>query len=127
MRGMAGVYATLAVLGALLPLSAFLPWVIEHGLDPARFLTDLFANRVASFFAWDVIVSGVVLLAFVIVQGARDHVPHRWLPIVALCVAGVSGALPLFLMLRERALRGRSGGVSGDAAHADASLGRRTA
>jgi hypothetical protein len=100
---LAGVYAALAVLGALLPVAAFLPWAVEHGADAPRFLSDLFANRVSSFFAWDVIVSGVVLVVFVLVQGARDRVSHRWLPILALCVAGVSCALPLFLCLRERA------------------------
>jgi hypothetical protein len=104
-RGLVGVYAALAVLGAALPLSAFVPWAVEHGFDVPLFVAELFANRISSFFAWDVIVSGVVLIVFVLVQGRRDGVPHRWLPIAALCVAGVSCGLPLFLMLRERALR----------------------
>lgn len=107
-RLLIGTYSSLALLGAALPLAAFLPWIASNGPDTTRFLAELFANRVSSFFAFDVIVSAVVLTVFVVVQGRRDGVRPLWLPIAATFLIGVSCGLPLFLALRERALR--SGG-----------------
>jgi hypothetical protein len=49
----------------------------------------------------DVVVSAVVLGAFVSIEGARIALPRRWLPIVATCVVGVSLGLPLFLYQRQ--------------------------
>ena len=42
-------YLGLAVLGLLIPNSAFWPWVVAHGLDPQRFVQDLFANHSSYF------------------------------------------------------------------------------
>ncbi|CAN5316078.1 DUF2834 domain-containing protein [soil metagenome] len=99
---LATVYFGMAILGAAIPLAQFLPWFAQHGLDLPRFFDDLFVNPISRFFAWDVILSALVLTLFVIVQGRRDQVRHRWLAILATFVAGVSCGLPLFLALRER-------------------------
>ena len=103
-RPVEGVYWTLAGLGTVLPLAPFVPWLRVYGFDPTQFLVDMFANRISSFFALDVIVSAVVLAAFVTVEGRRDGVRPLWLPILATLLVGVSCGLPLFLALRERAL-----------------------
>lgn len=103
-RAWAATWMVLALLGALLPLTAFLPWLGAHGLDVPRFVVDLFVNPVSSFFALDVMISAIVLTAFVLMQGRRDGVRPLWLPIVATFLLGVSCGLPLFLALRERAL-----------------------
>jgi hypothetical protein len=52
------------------------------------------------------LVSSIVLLVFMRVEGRKVRVRLRWLPIVGLCVVGVSLALPPFLYLRERTLEG---------------------
>ena len=104
-RPPAAVYVALAVAGAAVPLAAFLPWLDAHGLDAGEFVAELFANRISTFFALDVIVSAVVLVVFVAAEGAR--VPGRWLAVVATFLIGVSCGLPLFLALRERARRAR--------------------
>ncbi|MDO6415495.1 DUF2834 domain-containing protein [Sphingomonas sp. BIUV-7] len=100
---MARIYWLLAVLGTMIPLAAFLPWLAAHGLDVPLLLADLFANRVSAFFGLDVIVSAVVLILFVAVEGRRLGMRRRWLPVVATCLIGVSCGLPLFLALREAA------------------------
>jgi predicted exporter len=69
-----------------------------------RFVADLFVNPVSSSFALDVMISAIVLIAFIITQGRRDGVRSLWLPIAATLLLGVSCGLPLFLALRERAL-----------------------
>ncbi len=103
------VYLLLAILGAALPYSQFVPWVMENGLQLGLLVRQLFANRIGGFFGLDVLASAVVLVRFVRVEGRRLRVRHLWLPIVGLCTIGVSFALPLFLYFRESALEGTDG------------------
>lgn len=101
------IYWALAAIGAVVPLIPFVPWLGAHGPDAPAFVADLFANRISSFFALDLIVSAIVLTIFILVQGARDRVAGRWWAVAATFGIGVSCGLPLFLALRERALRRR--------------------
>ena len=98
------VYVALAVVGTLLPLCAFAPWLAVYGVNPVRFVAELFATRVSAFFGWDVIVSAAVTIAFIIVQGRRDRVRGGGWAIAGTLLVGVSCGLPLFLALRERSL-----------------------
>jgi hypothetical protein len=98
------LYLVLCILGAAIPYSQFVPWVVENGLHLGLLVRQLFANRVSAFFGLDVLVSSAVLLVFMRVEGRLLRLRFRWLPIAGLCVVGVSLALPLFLYLRERAL-----------------------
>jgi len=89
-------YLFLCILGTVLPYSQFVPWLAENGL-------------IGAFFGWDVLISGVVLVGFVRSEGKRLGMSLLWLPILGLCAVGVSFGLPLFLYLRERALKGVEG------------------
>jgi hypothetical protein len=95
------VYLLLCVLGLILPYWQFVPWVMVHGFKMPLFFHELFANRIGGFFAMDVLVSAIVLIVFVAVDGRRLHMRSRWWAIIALVLAGVSLGLPLFLYLRE--------------------------
>jgi hypothetical protein len=97
------LYLCLAVLGAVVPYSEFLPWLATHGLNLPLFFDELFANRVSGFFGWDVILAALVLIIFMLREGRERQVRALWLPVAATCLIGVSCALPLFLYLRERA------------------------
>ena len=103
------LYLALCVLGTLLPLSAFLPFLRTHGLDLAEFLAQLFATPVSSFFGWDVIVSSAALWAFVLLEGRRLGMGALWAPIVGNVLVGVSLGLPLFLLMRELRLEATAG------------------
>eukprot|EP00435_Cladocopium_sp_Y103_P077501 s1_g1240.t1 len=92
------------VAGTLLPLSQFLPWLSEHGLDIPLFFAELFANRIGGFFGWDVIVSALVLIPFILIEGKRLGMERLWLPVVGTFLVGVSCGLPMFLYLREMRL-----------------------
>ena len=96
------VFGALAVIGTVLPLWQFLPFVRDHGLAPRAFLEQLFSTPVSGFFGVDVIVSAVVLWVFIAVEGRRLGIKHRWVPVAASLVVGVSSGLPLFLYMRER-------------------------
>jgi hypothetical protein len=100
-------YLVLAILGTALHYSQFVPFVRDHGLDLPLFISQLFANRVSGFFAFDVIVSSLVLWVFVLLEGRRYRLRHLWAPIVANLAVGVSLGLPLFLYMRERRLDNR--------------------
>ncbi|PZU09715.1 DUF2834 domain-containing protein [Sphingomonas sp.] len=100
---MARIYWLLALIGTVVPLAAFVPWVAAHGLDVPLLFSDLFANRVSAFFGLDVIVSAVVLILFVAMEGRRIGAWAVALPILATCLIGVSCGLPLFLALRHGA------------------------
>ena len=97
-------YLVCCLLGLALPYSQFVPWLLEHGLNIALFIHELFANRVSAFFAMDVIVSAIVLLWFIQSEGKRLRVRLLWLPTIGTLLAGVSFGLPLFLFLRQMAL-----------------------
>ena len=102
-------YLFLCVLGAVLPYSEFIPWIMQNGPNAQLFVRQLFANRIGGFFGWDVLISGVVLVGFVRSEGKRLGMRLLWLPILGLCVVGVSFGFPLFLYLRERVLEGVEG------------------
>jgi hypothetical protein len=99
------IYLTLAVLGAFCPYYYFIPFVYENGLDIVLFVDQLFVNKVSSFFGMDVIVSMLVLIAFVLFEGKRIGMRNLWVYIIATLTVGVSFGLPLFLYIRERYLQ----------------------
>ncbi len=95
------IYLALCFVGALLPYSQFVPWVVQHGLNLPLFVRDLFVNRISAFFGMDVLVSAVVLIVFMPVDSARLSIRQRWLPVLAVLLVGVSLGLPMFLYMRE--------------------------
>jgi hypothetical protein len=104
-------YLALAIVGLVLPYSQFVPWLFAERANLPLLLHELFANRMAAGFALDVIVSALVVIAFVLSDGRRLGMRGLWLPIVGVVLAGVSFALPLFLYMRERQIE-RSGAIA---------------
>lgn len=96
------LYLALAIAGTVLPLSQFLPFLRDHGLNVVLFVEQLFGTRIGAFFGLDVLVSTIVLWVFVSVEGRRDGIPYRWTPVLGSVLVGVSLGLPLFLYLREQ-------------------------
>jgi hypothetical protein len=65
------LYLIAAILGTVLPLSYFIPFLLAHGLDVPLFFRQLFQNQVSSFFGMDVLVSSLVLWLLVFSEGKR--------------------------------------------------------
>jgi hypothetical protein len=105
LRRIEAVYGVLWLAGTIVPVSRFLPWLAEHGLDLPRFRDDMFANAISAFFAWDVIVAVVTLL---VLAAADRALPtgQRLAVAAASVLIGASSGLPLYLLLRERQQRG---------------------
>lgn len=98
------VFLSLCVAGTVIPYAAFLPWVAAHGLNLRLLLQEMLANRISIFFALDVVMSAVAVVAFAWVEQGRVKLRFRWALLPALLLVGVSLALPLLLYLRESAL-----------------------
>ena len=94
-------YLVCCLLGLVLPYAQFVPWLLEHGLNVALLVHELFGNRISAFFAMDVIVSAIVLIWFIQSEGKRLRVRLLWLPTVGTLLVGVSFGFPLFLFLRQ--------------------------
>ena len=94
-------YLSLTVLGAVIPYCAFVPWLFQTGSSPELFVRDLFANRISTFFALDLIISAVVVLGFIRRESSRLRIPRVWPAVLATLLVGVSCGFPLFLYLRE--------------------------
>ena len=93
-----------AILGTILPLSFFAPFVAAHGLNMPLFFRQLFENNVSASFGMDVIVSALALCLFVFTEGRRRGMRHLWVYVLCTLLVGVSLGLPLFLFFRERKL-----------------------
>ncbi|GGF53539.1 DUF2834 domain-containing protein [Alteromonas lipolytica] len=98
------IYLILTIVGAALPLSQFIPWLLANGLDIPLFFKQLLATPVSRFFAFDVVVSALVLFTFILVEGKRLNIQKYWVGIVATLCVGVSVGLPLFLYQRQAKL-----------------------
>ncbi len=59
------LYLTLAIVGAVLPYSQFVPWLLQHGLNFPLMLTELFSTRMGAFFGLDVFISAIALIPFI--------------------------------------------------------------
>lgn len=95
------IYIACCVLGIVLPYSQFLPWVLDHGLSPVLFLSEILESRISAFAWFDVVVSAIVLLTFAGVESRRLGMKNVWITWLATLTVGVSLGLPLFLLMRE--------------------------
>lgn len=90
------VLLALTVAGVAIPYAAFVPFVVEHGLDVPLLVAQATASRISAFAWLDVVVSAVVLL--VAAHSGRFILRNQALAVTGLTLgAGVSAGLPLFL------------------------------
>ncbi|WP_296052469.1 DUF2834 domain-containing protein [uncultured Alteromonas sp.] len=106
------VYLIFCVLGAALPLSQFVPWLIANGADLPLFFDQLLVNSISRFFVFDVVISALVLITLIVVESNRLAIKKGWLAIVATLCVGVSLGLPLFLYQRQLKLETDSQSVT---------------
>jgi hypothetical protein len=91
----------LAIVGAVLPYSFFIPFLVENGLDIPLLLSMLFANRISSFFATDFLLSCLIFWIFLYQETKKYRIKQWWVCMIATITIGLSCALPLFLYFRE--------------------------
>ena len=96
----------LAVVGFLVPNTMVIAFVIDHGLDVGGYFGHWTESLPAAQLAADVSIAFVAFALWSAWEGRRLGMRTWWLPIPASALVGLCFALPLFLLLRERALRG---------------------
>ena len=99
------LFLVAAIVGAVLPLSYLLPFLLTHGFDMPLVFRQLFQNNISAFFGMDVFISALTLWLFVWSEGRRRRMKRLWVYILCTLLVGVSLGLPLFLFFRERALK----------------------
>jgi membrane protease YdiL (CAAX protease family) len=94
----------LTIVGFLVPNTMVAIFFIDHGLDFSAYLSDWVQTLPAAQLIADL---GIIFLAFALWaawEGKRLEMRSWWVPIPASLLVGLCFALPLFLLLRERAL-----------------------
>ena len=99
------VYLILAILGAIIPLSEFIPFLNKNGLDFSILLKQAFDNHISAFAWLDVIITVVVIVVMTVDFGKKSEVKHLWIPILASFTVGASFGLPLLMFMRELQFR----------------------
>ncbi|MNV22300.1 hypothetical protein D3C71_1132660 [compost metagenome] len=94
-------YGVLSFLGLVLPYSQFIPWVVRNGLDLTLLFEAITSSRIGAFAWMDVLVTAIVLMGFILLEGTRKKMKYLWLPIAGTLLVGPSLGLPLFLFLRQ--------------------------
>ena len=77
---------------------------IDHGLDLGAYFSEWFESLPAAQLAADL---GIAFLAFALWaawEGRRIGMGTWWVPVPASALVGLCFAVPLFLLLRERAV-----------------------
>jgi hypothetical protein len=75
------------------------------GVGGGRFVDDVFANPATTTITVDLLVLGIAVVVFVVVEAARLGMRRPWLWAVLAVPLPGAFLVPLFFVLRERRLR----------------------
>jgi hypothetical protein len=95
------LYIILCVVGTILPYWQGMEFSREHGMDMAAFVRMAAANSASRYIGLDLLVTALVFIVFLVVEGKRLALRRLWLPVIATFLVGVSLGLPMFLAMRE--------------------------
>ncbi|MEC9196008.1 MAG: DUF2834 domain-containing protein [Pseudomonadota bacterium] len=96
------VYLGLAVWGAIHPMSWFVRWFLENGIDLAALIDAWHVNAATSGLVWDLTISAIALTVWILAEvSVRRNWAALWAIPATFCI-GVSCGLPLYLWFRSR-------------------------
>ena len=93
-------YVVMCVIGTL-PLWPFVHWLQDNTFHPLLVIHEAMQNGVSAAGWLDIIITYVVLIAFIVVEGRRVGMKRLWLPILGSTFIGLSFGFPFFLWMRE--------------------------
>jgi len=99
------LYLLLTVLSGIALIYQLALFTQAHDNDMVLLFTQGFASRGAAFLSTDLLAVAIVAAIFIIGEGRRIKMKHLWLPIASIFMLGIGVALPLFLYMREVALK----------------------
>ncbi|HLK03949.1 MAG TPA: DUF2834 domain-containing protein [Candidatus Acidoferrum sp.] len=86
--------------GILIPWWFALPFFLIHGPNFTLFVEEIFATRISTFFAADLIVASLIFLIWSWQDSRERSIPGWWVVLLSNLVVGLSLALPLYLLKR---------------------------
>ena len=95
------LYLILCVIGAILPYTQYVPFVLAHGWNLQIFFQQMLANPISIGFTLDLVVAAIVFIIFIFVEGRRLKMSFLWLPLTVTILIGLSSGFPLFLYMRQ--------------------------
>lgn len=105
MTGMRGTVLRQWLYGVLSVVGLIGTWYFNISFaGPGNYVAAWFANDASSSAATDLIVVSLAASIFMVVEGRRLGMRRAWLYVVAGFVLAMAFAVPLFLLMRERAL-----------------------
>ena len=90
-----------ALIGAILPLSQFLPWALEDAGNIGLFLRESMTTPAARTVLADVLWAAAVFSAFAVVQAWRTKSWTLLFSVLATWTVGLSCGLPLYFALKK--------------------------
>jgi hypothetical protein len=97
----------LAIVGFVVPNAMVTIFAIDHGLDVSGYFSHWGESLPAAQLAADVSIAFIAFALWSAWEGRRIGMRTWWLPIPASALVGLCFAVPLFLLLREGAVRER--------------------
>ena len=94
------LFLVLAIAGTIIPLYHFYLFIAKNGFDIPLCFHQMFDTPISSMLSWDLIVSTLVIITFIITEGRRQKMKNTWIYVVLNLGVGVSLALPAFLYFR---------------------------
>lgn len=109
---MKAFYLVLTVLGFVAPNIYVAKVSMETGnillwLDPVTTFQSMFINDIAAAFSIDLLLVVVVFFLWSFREAKKHEIKNLWLYWVLTMMFGLSGALPMFLYSREKAIESK--------------------
>lgn len=98
-----GVFLIIAVLGIIAPYSQMPAMLADGEYSLIEHFSAVYASPETAFFGWDLAVTGIAFLAFLIIEIRKRKIPYWWIALLGTFMVGISFGLPFFLFLRSRA------------------------
>lgn len=96
------VYLVLAVVGAVLPMSQFVPASMAGEFTIAIMVEQMMSTRILRGVSFDLMVAAVTGIVFIVMEGTRTRIRGYWIALIGTILIGFSFGLPFFLFLWER-------------------------
>ena len=98
------ILLVLAIVGFLVPNGMVIAFVVDHGVDVGGYFEEWFDSLPAAQLAIDISIAFLAFVLWAAWEGRRLGMSTWWVPIPASLLVGLCFGLPLFLLLRERAV-----------------------
>jgi hypothetical protein len=95
--------ALLAFVGFVVPNTMVVVFFAEHGVEVGRYVDNWFATLPSAQLVADLSISCLAFIGWCTWDGPRAGVRNWWVTIPATLLVGICFAIPLYLLLRERA------------------------